>query len=54
MDVSPHNTDIQLNPVIVGDLKLYFSARGNNKHYILEYFVNMKTGERTEYNDSKR
>ena len=54
MDVSHHNTDIQLNPVIVGDLKLYFSARGSDKDYILEYFVNMKTGEKTEYNDSKR
>ena len=54
MDVSPKNTDIQLNPVVVGDLKLYFSARCNNKHYILEYFVNMKTGEKTEYNDSRR
>ena len=54
MDVSHHNTDIQLNPVVVGDLKLYFSARGSDKHYILEYFINMKTGEKTEYNDSKR
>ena len=53
MDVSHHNTDIQLNPVIVGDLKLYYSARGDNKHYNLEYFVNMKTGEKTDYHESE-
>ena len=53
MDVSHHNTDIQLNPVIVGDLKLYYSARGDNKHYNLEYFINMKTGEKTDYHESK-
>jgi len=54
MNVSHHNTDIQLNTVIVGDLKMYFSARGGNEYADLEYFVNMKTGVRTEWHGDKR